>query len=99
VLPFLALAIFIICFVTLYNPPKRKKLTLEQILTEPNYYLIARMEKAIWDGNSFHSTGWGATDHGYCQCNTICHPETFYIPTAQPPISEDLEEWRDRYGE
>ena len=93
-LPFLALAIFITCIVALYRTPQRERLTLKEILTEANYYAIARMEQAIWDGNSFHC----ANTNGGCRCNMICYPETFYLPTAQP-IRTDPEEWRDRYGE
>lgn len=60
-----------------------------------NYYAIARMEKAIWNGTSFHSSG----THGRCMCNSICHPETFYIPVTQDGSVPGNEEWRDREGE
>jgi hypothetical protein len=57
----------------------------------PNYHYIALRERAIW-GAAFHNSGTKL-----CECNTICHPETFYIPTPQP-LPKPIEEWRDREG-
>jgi hypothetical protein len=71
----------------------------------PNYHYIARTEREIW-GAAFHNSGTKM-----CQCNTICHPETFYIPEVQPPrtMGEATaqyygsygygQEWEDREGE
>lgn len=61
-----------------------------------NYVTIARLEQGIWDGNSFHN-GLPRDNDQSCECNTICHPDTFYVPVVQPPPKAP-EEWRDREG-
>lgn len=80
--------------------------TIEEILhesQEANYLTIARLEEGINDGTSYHN-GLPRDNDKPCQCNTICHPERFYIQTPQPlPMHEYgyglAREWRDREGD
>lgn len=82
--------------------------TIEEILRESqetNYLTIARLEEHLFDGTSYHN-GLPRDNDKPCQCNTICHPERFYIETVQPmwlPMGEVTaqyyDEWRDREGE
>lgn len=77
------------------------KVTVEAILREgreANYFTIAYLEEQIHDGTSYHNGS--PRDNGKaCQCNSICHPERFYVETVQPPILPMNDEWRDREGE
>ena len=102
----LAFVIAYIMFGAKYQWVQASKV-IEQTIQETksaSYYQIARLEQGIWDGNSFHN-GLPRDNDKPCECNTICHPDTFYIPTAQPPPLPGYEygyglpsEWRDHDG-